>query len=366
MEQEKAAQAETVINILLSELYPFPNQPFKVRDDEEMQKMVESVREYGIITPAAVRSRTEGGYEIIAGHRRKRACELAGVNFLPAVVRDLDDDTATIFMVDSNIQREDILPSEKAQAYKMKLDAMRRRAGRPSKENSVQLGQNFQGMTSRELLAENSPDSSTQIQRFIRLTELSSELQKMVDDGNIAMTTAVELSFLKAEEQALLVESIEHGQEVPTLAQAKQLKKVSQTSGLDRDAIQAVLSDDAPPKQAPVMPPEDVPTKPSQPAEGPASPPKPERKRRQIAADILELKDTTKDCRCTPDSFLSTFQAVAIRLAREIEVFTMPHYEAVFPSLTPEQLDLLNRHINIIRTAADNFYNKVKGMNEHE
>lgn len=147
MEQEKAAQTEAIINIPLSELYPFPNQPFKVRDDEEMQKMVESVKEYGIITPAAVRSRIEGGYEIIAGHRRKRACELAGVNLLPAVVRDLDDDTATIFMVDSNIQREDILPSEKAQAYKMKLDAIRRKAGRPCKKILAKLAKIFRALT---------------------------------------------------------------------------------------------------------------------------------------------------------------------------------------------------------------------------
>ena len=199
-ESRQDADREKVVEIALSELHPFPNHPFQVRDDDSMKEAVESVKEYGVLTPAIVRPREEGGYEIVAGHRRKYACELAGLETMPAIIRDIDRDMATIIMVDSNLQRENISPMEKAQAYKMKLEAIRRRVGRPSKEKSAQLGQVFQGRSSREVLAENAPDSSSQIQRLIRLTELNPELQQMVDDKKIAVTPAVELSYLKPEE----------------------------------------------------------------------------------------------------------------------------------------------------------------------
>lgn len=366
MEQENAVRAGTVIDIPLTELYPFPNHPFKVREDNSMMEMVESVKDRGVLSPVLVRPRPDGGYEIVSGHRRKMAAELAELATLPCLVRELTDDEAIILMVDSNLQRENILPSERARAYKMKLEAIKRRTGRHAKgdaENEPKISARLR--SDDEIGAEMGVSGDT-IRNYIALTQLVPQLQQMVDDKKIAMSPAYHIASLKPEEQSLVLEAIEHGQAVPTLAQAKQLKKVSQTNGLDRDAIQAILLDDAPPKQIPATQPKNIPPKPAQPAEGITSPPKPERKRGQIAADILELKDTTKDCRCTPDSFLSTFQAVAIRLAREIEVFTMSHYEAVFPSLTPEQLDLLNQHISIIRTAADNFYNKVKGVNEHE
>ena len=238
----------SIVNIPLSQLHDFPNHPFKVRDDEKMQETVESVKAYGVLVPAIVRQRPDGEYEIVAGHRRKRASELAGLNELPAIVRDLDDDAATIIMVDSNLQRENILPSERAQAYKMKLEAIKRRAGRPSKENSVQVGQNFDGKTSRELVAEKSPDSPTQIQRYIRLTELQPELQEMVDSGKMAMTPAVELSYLKPEEQSLLLETIESEQATPSLSQAQRIKKLSQSGDLNEDSILGIMAEQKKPE----------------------------------------------------------------------------------------------------------------------
>ena len=255
-EQERQdAKLERVQNIPLTELYPFPDHPFSVRDDDSMKETVESVKEYGVLMPAIARPREGGGYELVAGHRRKRACELAGLDAMPVIVRDLDRDTATIFMVDSNIQRENILPSERAKAYKMKLEAIKRRAGRPPKEvgvaptkNSVQLGQNFGGKTSRELLAENSPDSSTQIQRYIRLNELSPQLQQMVDDKKIAMTPAVEISYLKPEEQELLVETIESEQATPSLSQAQLMKKLSQSGKLNEDTMLDIMTEEKKPE----------------------------------------------------------------------------------------------------------------------
>ena len=240
---------EKVVEIALSELHPFPNHPFQVRDDDSMKEAVESVKEYGILTPAIVRPREEGGYELVAGHRRKYACELAGLTTMPAIVRDIDRDMATIIMVDTNIQRENISPMEKAQAYKMKLEAIRRRAGRPLKENSAQVGQNFKGKTSREVLAENAPDSSSQIQRLIRLTELSPELQQMVDDKKIAVTPAVELSYLKPEEQALVVETIESEQATPSLSQAQRMKKKSQAGELNEDTVLSIMSEEKKPEK---------------------------------------------------------------------------------------------------------------------
>ena len=241
-------QQEVVVQIPLSELHPFPDHPFQVRDDDAMQETAESIKTYGVLVPALARPREDGGYELIAGHRRKHACELAGLTSMPVIVRNIDRDAATIIMVDSNLQRENILPSERAKAYKMKLDAIRRKAGRPAKEadaafkeNSVQVGQNFDGKTSREILAENSPDSSTQIQRYIRLTELSPELQRMVDEKKIAMTPAVEISYLKPEEQQMLLTAIDSEQATPSLSQAQRMKKLSRDGKLNDDTMLDIM-----------------------------------------------------------------------------------------------------------------------------
>ena len=250
-----AAQEDKITLLPLSELHDFPDHPFKVRDDEAMQETTESIRQYGVLVPAIVRPREDGGYEIIAGHRRRHGSELAGLSAMPCIVREMDDDTATILMVDSNIQRENILPSERAQAYKMKLEAIRRKAGRPVKteekdvpDNSVQVGQNFDGKTSRELLAENSPDSSTQIQRYIRLTELAPELQQMVDEKKIGMTPAVEISYLKPEEQQMLLTAIDSEQATPSLSQAQRMKKLSRDGKLNDDSMLDIMMEQKKPE----------------------------------------------------------------------------------------------------------------------
>ena len=256
-EESRAEEScEKVVRIPLAELHPFPNHPFHVRDDEAMQNTVDSIKEYGVLTPGIVRPREDGGYEIVAGHRRKHGSELAGLSDMPCIVREMDNDTATILMVDSNIQREDILPSERAQAYRMKLDAIRRKAGSPAKtaeksdtQNSVQVGQNFDGKTSREILAQNSPDSSTQIQRYIRLTELQPELQQMVDDKKIAMTPAVELSYLKPEEQQMLLTAIDSEQATPSLSQAQRMKKLSQAGKLNDDTMLDIMMEQKKPEK---------------------------------------------------------------------------------------------------------------------
>ena len=240
---------EKVVEIALTELYPFPNHPFQVRDDDSMKEAVESVKEYGILTPAIVRPREEGGYELVAGHRRKYACELAGLTTMPAIVRDIDRDMATIIMVDTNLQRENISPMEKAQAYKMKLEAIRRRAGRPAKgdkENSRQVVGNLE---SAELVGREAGESGRQVQRYIRLTELTPELQQMVDDKKIAVTPAVELSYLKPEEQALVVETIESEQATPSLSQAQRMKKKSQAGELNEDAVLSIMSEEKKPEK---------------------------------------------------------------------------------------------------------------------
>lgn len=248
-ESRQDAGREKVVEIALSELHPFPNHPFQVKDDDSMKEAVESVKEYGVLTPAIVRPRDEGGYEIVAGHRRKRACELAGLETMPAIVRDIDRDMATIIMVDTNLQRENISPMEKAQAYKMKLDAIKRRSGERTDLTSAQVGQRLPNKTSRELIAENSPDSSSQIQRLIRLTELSPQLQQMVDDKKIAVTPAVELSYLKPEEQALVVETIESEQATPSLSQAQRMKKKSQAGELNEDTVLSIMSEEKKPEK---------------------------------------------------------------------------------------------------------------------
>lgn len=235
------AQQEKVQNISLGELHPFKNHPFKVKDDAAMQDTVDSVREYGVLVPAIARPDPSGGYELIAGHRRHHASELAGKETMPVIVRDLDDDAATIIMVDSNLQREELLPSERAFAYKMKLEAMKRQAGRPSRENVSQVGTQKR---SDQIMAEQVGESRNQIQRFIRLTELIPTLLDMVDERKIALNPAVELSYLKKEEQTLLLEAMDSEQATPSLSQAQRLKKFSQQKMLSLDVMRAVMSEE--------------------------------------------------------------------------------------------------------------------------
>ena len=247
-EQERQdAKLEKVQNIPLSELYPFPDHPFSVRDDDSMKETVESVKEYGVLMPAIARPREGGGYELVAGHRRKHACELAGLDTMPVIVRDLDQDTAIIFMVDSNIQRENILPSEKAKAYKMKLDAIKRQGARRDL-TCTQVGYKSDGKKSVQVVAEEAGESRSQIQRYVRLNDLSPQLQQMVDDKKIAMTPAVEISYLKPEEQELLVETIESEQATPSLSQAQRMKKLSQSGKLDEDTMLGIMSEEKKPE----------------------------------------------------------------------------------------------------------------------
>ena len=250
-----AAQEDKITLLPLSELHDFPNHPFKVRDDEAMQETAESIRQYGVLVPAIVRPREDGGYEIIAGHRRRHGSELAGLSAMPCIVREMDDDTATILMVDSNIQRENILPSERAQAYKMKLEAIRRKAGRPAKEaenlpeeNCDQVGHNFDGKRSVEIVADEAGESKSQVQRYIRLTELSPELQQMVDEKKIGMTPAVEISYLKPEEQQMLLTAIDSEQATPSLSQAQRMKKLSRDGKLNDDTMLDIMMEQKKPE----------------------------------------------------------------------------------------------------------------------
>ena len=237
-------KSERVQEIPLSELHPFKNHPFRVVDDEAMQRTVESVAQFGVLAPALARPRPEGGYELVAGHRRMRASELAGLETMPVIVRQMDDDTATIAMVDSNLQRETLLPSERAFAYKMKMEAMARRAGRPSKENSGQVGRDFQGQESREIIAEQTGESARQVQRFINLTNLIPELLDMVDRKEIAFNPAVELSFLKKEEQQGFLEAMDYGQSTPSLSQAQRIKKLSQAGMCTQEAMNTIMNEE--------------------------------------------------------------------------------------------------------------------------
>ena len=250
-----AAQEDKITLLPLSELHDFPNHPFKVRDDEAMQETAESIRQYGVLVPAIVRPREDGGYEIIAGHRRRHGSELAGLSAMPCIVRQMDDDTATILMVDSNIQRENILPSERAQAYKMKLEAIRRKAGRPAKgtenlpeENCDQVGHNFDGKRSVEIVADEAGESKSQVQRYIRLTELTPELQQMVDEKKIGMTPAVEISYLKPEEQQMLLTAIDSEQATPSLSQAQRMKKLSRDGKLNDDTMLDIMMEQKKPE----------------------------------------------------------------------------------------------------------------------
>ena len=239
------AQREKVQEIPLEELHPFAHHPFKVLDDDRMKDTADSIREYGVLVPAIARPRPDGGYELIAGHRRKRGCELAGLKTMPVIVRELDDDASIIIMVDSNIQRENILPSERAFAYQMKLEALKRQAGRPSKEKVSQLGTQKR---SDQIMAEKLGESRNQIQRFIRLTNLIPALLDMVDSKKIAFNPAVELSYLTQEEQGKLVDTMESEQATPSLSQAQRLKKFSQEGKLTEESMLAIMSEEKKPE----------------------------------------------------------------------------------------------------------------------
>ncbi len=237
---------ETFQEIPLVGLHPFKGHPFHVTDDEKMQEMAESVGQHGVLVPGIVRPRPEGGYELVSGHRRKRACELAGLDTMPVFVRELDDDEAVLIMVDSNLQRERILPSEKAFAYKMKLDAMKRKAGRPSRENGATVLPHLDGKKSREILAKQVGESHEQIRKYVRLTYLLPALLQMVDENKLVLRPAVELSYLTQEEQALLLEVMGRLGVVPTLEQAQRLKTYSQDGQLTAAVMDAVLADRKP------------------------------------------------------------------------------------------------------------------------
>ena len=245
-EQRDEAKRDSVQDIPISQISDFPEHPFKVKQDEAMLEMAESVRQYGVLVPGLVRQLDDGSYQMVSGHRRKMASELAGRDTIPCIVRDLTDDEAVIIMVDSNLQRERVLPSEKAFAYKMKLDAMRRQAGRPSKENGVPLGHHFQQGKSREILADNSPDSNTQIQRYIRLTNLIPEILDMVDDGRIAFRPAVELSYLAEQEQCALYDTMGREDCTPSLAQAIKMKAFSRGGKLTDAVIRSIMEEEKP------------------------------------------------------------------------------------------------------------------------
>ena len=248
---------EYITNIPLEKLKPFPNHPFQVRDDDSMKETVESIKTYGVLQPAIVRPSDDGSYEILSGHRRKHACELAGKKSMPVIIRNLDDDAAIIFMVDSNLQRENILPSERASAYKMKLEALKRQGVRTDL-TSGQLVPKLNEIRAREKIAEKTEDSGRQIQRYIRLTELQPELQQMVDEKKIAFTPAVEISYLKPDEQKMLLDTIESEQATPSLSQAQRLKKLSQSGELNDDAMLKIMSEQKKPEKNDLTIPADV------------------------------------------------------------------------------------------------------------
>jgi ParB family chromosome partitioning protein len=245
-ESRADSQREKVLNIPLSEISDFPNHPFKVKADEAMLEMADSVKQYGVLVPGLVRPKPDGGYEMVAGHRRKKASELAGKETMPCIVRELDDDEATIIMVDSNLQRESILPSEKAFAYKMKLEAMNRKAGRPTNENRSQVGNNFSSKRTGEVLAEQVGESKNQIFRYIRLTELIPPILEMVDEKRIAFNPAVEISYLAEKEQQDLYNTMQSEDCTPSLAQAQRMKKLSQDGRLNVDVIFSILTEEKP------------------------------------------------------------------------------------------------------------------------
>lgn len=245
-QSEEQRNTEEIKPVPISELKPFTEQPFKVKLDEDMDALVESIKQCGVLTPVIARPHKDGGYEILSGHRRVKACELAGITDIPVVVKNLDDDTATILLVDSNLQREHILPSEKAFAYQMKLEAMKRKAGRPSKENSEQFALNFQGKQSSEILGEQVGESKDQIRRYIRLTNLIDPILDMVDNNQIAMNAAVEISYLGSKEQAAVMQSIEKEETSPSIAQARKMRKFHQDGNLSNAVIDSIMMEQKP------------------------------------------------------------------------------------------------------------------------
>ena len=236
----KMAADGELVTLTLADLQPFSRHPYKVRDDEAMRDMVESIKQYGVLSPAIARPMPDGGYELVSGHRRKRACELAGLETMPVIVRELDDDAAAILVVDSNLQREDLLPSERAFAYKLKLEAIRHQ-GERTDLTSAQVGPK---LTAAEKVAEESPDSKSQIKRYIRLTELIPPLLDMVDERKIAFNPAYELSFLTKDEQTMLLDAMDSEQATPSLSQAQRLKQFSQRGELDAAVMRAIMSEE--------------------------------------------------------------------------------------------------------------------------
>lgn len=234
--------AGTIQSIFVSDLHDFPGNPFRVEDNEEMQEMMESIRDYGVISPLIVMPREAGGYEIIAGHRRKRACERAGIEKIPALVREMDRDAAVIALVDSNLHREHILPSERAMAYKMKLDAIKHQGQR----NDLTSGQVVGKLESADIVGQDANSSGRQVQRYIRLTELLPPILRMVDEGKIAVSPAVELSYLTEQEQTRLLETMESEERTPSLSQARRMKDISRAGALDMDAVFTIMTEDKP------------------------------------------------------------------------------------------------------------------------
>ena len=245
-QSEEQRNTEEIKPVPISELKPFTEQPFKVKLDEDMDALVESIKQCGVLTPVIARPHKDGGYEILSGHRRVKACELAGITDIPVVVKNLDDDTATILLVDSNLQREHILPSEKAFAYQMKLEAMKRKAGRPSNENRSQIGNNFENKRSAEIFSEEIGESKNQIFRYIRLTNLIDPILDMVDNNQIAMNAAVEISYLGSKEQAAVMQSIEKEETSPSIAQARKMRKFHQDGNLSNAVIDSIMMEQKP------------------------------------------------------------------------------------------------------------------------
>ncbi len=243
---DKGRKTEEIVPMDIKELKPYAEQPFKVLLDSSMDELCESIQQYGVLSPVIVRPHAEGGYEILSGHRRVKACELLGVEEVPVVVKDLDDDTAAILLVDSNLQRENILPSEKAFAYKLKLEAMKRKAGRPSKENGDQFGNHFEGRKTIEIIADNSGDSRNQIHRYIRLTNLIDPLLDLVDKNEMSMSAGVELSYLGTRDQAKIYKIVERESTAPSIAQAAKLRKTAEEGNLDDAMLEYILTSTKP------------------------------------------------------------------------------------------------------------------------
>ncbi len=245
---------DKVIHVPLAELHPFPGHPFQLRDDDAMRDTVDSIKEYGVLVPAIVRPCEDGGYEIVSGHRRKHASELAGLETMPVIVRNLDRDAAIVVMVDSNLQRENILPSERAAAYKMKLEAIKRQGAR----NDLTSAQVVPKLTAREKVAEDAGVNRMEVSRYVRLTELEPELQQMVDEKKIGITPAIEISYLKPEEQKLLLDTIESEQATPSLSQAQRMKKLSQSGELNDDTILDIMMEQKKPEKMDITIPAEV------------------------------------------------------------------------------------------------------------